>query len=186
MAENEKSKTKVVTGMVRLSYAHIWTPQTTDEGKEKYSVCLLISKTDTETIDRIQRAVQAAIERGTAVFGGRTPAPSLLKLPLRDGDAERPEDAAYRSCVFLNASSDTAPQIVDQRVQRILRQEEVYSGCYARVSLNFYAYNTKGNKGIAAGLGNIQKVRDGERLDGRMNAEDEFDCLPEEDDDLLG
>ena len=105
-----------------------------------------------------------------------------MKLPLRDGDAER-DDEAYKGAYFVNANSTTAPQIVDKAVQPILDRSEVYSGCCARVSINFYAFNTNGNKGIACGLGNIQKVRDGEPLSGRTSAADDF--ATDLDDDFL-
>ena len=95
--------------------------------------------------------------------------------------AERPEDEVYKDCYFVNANSTTPPQIVDQQVQPILDQNEVYSGCYARVAVTFYAFNSNGNKGIACGLGNIQKVRDGEPLSGHTNAADDFDALESDD-----
>lgn len=180
MANN--SKTKVITGIVRLSYANVWEPKAIAEGaKEKYSVSIIIPKDDKATIDKINAAVDAAIEEGIGKFGGKKPNKATLKLPLRDGDVEREDDEAYANSFFINANSTTAPQIVDQRVQPILDHSEVYSGVYARVSINFYAFNTNGNKGVAVGLGNIQKVRDGEPLGGKTNAADEFG----ESDDLL-
>ena len=172
--------TKVVTGKVRLSYAHVWEPVSINDSKPKYSVSLIIPKSDKETIKKINAAVDAAIEEGIAKFGGKKPNKAALKLPLRDGDTER-EDEAYKNSFFVNANSTTAPQIVDRAVNPILDREEVYSGCYARVSINFYAYNTNGNKGIACGLGNIQKVADGEPLGGRSNAKDDFGSLEDED-----
>jgi len=172
--------TKVVTGKVRLSYAHVWEPVSINDSKPKYSVSLIIPKSDKETIKKINAAVDAAIEEGIAKFGGKKPNKAALKLPLRDGDTER-EDEAYKNSFFVNANSTTAPQIVDRAVNPILDREEVYSGCYARVSVNFYAYNTNGNKGIACGLGNIQKVADGEPLGGRSNAKDDFGSLEDED-----
>ena len=126
--------------------------------------------------------MDAAIEDGIAKFGGKKPNKAALKLPLRDGDTER-DDEVYKNAYFVNANSTTAPQIVDRAVNPILDREEVYSGCYARVSINFYAYNTNGNKGIACGLGNIQKIADGEPLGGRSNAKDDFSSL--DDDDFL-
>ena len=126
--------------------------------------------------------MDAAIEEGIAKFGGKKPNKAAIKLPLRDGDTER-EDEAYAGHWFINANSKTAPQIVDKAVKPILDRDEVYSGCYARVSLNFYAFNSNGNKGIACGLGNIQKIRDGESLGGRSSATDDFSI--EEDDDFL-
>ena len=180
------NKTKVVTGLVRLSYANVWEPKVPTEGATpKYSVSLIIPKSDTETIAKINEAINAAIDEGVGKFGGKKPNRAALKLPLRDGDVEREDDDAYANAYFINANSVTAPQIVDTKVQPILDRGEVYSGVYARVSINFYAFNSNGNRGIACGLGNIQKVRDGEPLGGKTNASAEFGTL-DEDDDLLG
>ena len=172
--------TKVVTGKVRLSYAHVWEPVSINDSKPKYSVSLIIPKSDKETVKKINAAVDAAIEEGIAKFGGKKPNKAALKLPLRDGDTER-DDEVYKNSFFVNANSTTAPQIVDRSVNPIMDREEVYSGCYARVSINFYAYNTNGNKGIACGLGNIQKIADGEPLGGKTNAKDDFSSLDDED-----
>ena len=176
------SKTKVVTGVVRLSYANVWEAKALGDGQTpKFSVSIIIPKEDTETIARINEAVDAAIEEGIGKFGGKKPNKAAIKLPLRDGDLEREDDEAYAGSYFINANSITAPQIVDTKVQPILERGEVYSGVYARVSINFYAFNSNGNKGIACGLGNIQKVRDGEPLGGRSKPEDDFEEIPDED-----
>lgn len=175
------NKTKVVTGTVRLSYANLWEPKSINGGKEKYSVSVIIPKSDQRTIERIERAVDAAIEEGIGKFGGKKPNKKTIKLPLRDGDVEK-DDEAYKDAYFINANSMTAPQIVDANVEPILDRSEIYSGVYARVSLNFYAFNVNGNKGVACGLGNVQKVRDGEPLGGRTNASEEFEVLDVEDD----
>lgn len=175
------NKTKVVTGTVRLSYANLWEPKSINGGKEKYSVSVIIPKSDQRTIERIERAVDAAIEEGIGKFGGKKPNKKAIKLPLRDGDVEK-DDEAYKDAYFINANSMTAPQIVDANVEPILDRSEIYSGVYARVSLNFYAFNVNGNKGVACGLGNVQKVRDGEPLGGRTNASEEFEVLDVEDD----
>ena len=174
--------TKVLTGIVRLSYANVWEPKSINGGAEKYSVSLIIPKSDTETVDAINTAIDAAIKEGAHKFGGKIPNRAALKLPLRDGDLERDDDA-YKGCWFVNANSTTAPQIVDQRVRLILERSEIYSGVYARVSLSFYAFNSNGNRGVACGLGNIQKVKDGQPQGGKTNASDEFTTL--EDDDFL-
>ncbi len=179
---DKNNTTKVVTGIVRLSYANIWEPASVNGGTPKYSVSLIIPKSDTKTIAAINAAVDAAIKQGAAKFGGKIPNKAALKLPLRDGDTER-EDEAYKDSYFVNANSTTAPQIVDRAVQPILDRSEVYSGCYARVSVNFYAFNSNGNRGIACGLGNIQKIRDGEPLGGRTSAADDF--ATDLDDDFL-
>lgn len=174
--------TRIVTGEVRLSYAHVWEPNSIQGGKPKYSTSLIIPKTDTATIAAIEKAVDAAIEAGIGKFGGKRPNKAALKLPLHDGDIER-DDEIYTNAYFVNANSLTAPQIVDQNVAPILDRAEVYSGCYARVSLSFYAFNTNGNRGIACGLGNIQKTRDGESLgDGRVSAESDFGAVTPVDD----
>ena len=166
--------TKVVTSVVRLSYANVWEPKSINGGAEKYSVSLIIPKSDTKTLTAIQKAIDVAIEEGRGKFGGKIPNKSALKLPLRDGDIDRPDDEAYANCYFVNANSSTAPEIVDKARDPILNRSEVYSGVYARVSINFYAFNSNGNRGIACGLGNIQKVRDGEPLGGKTSAADDF------------
>lgn len=178
----KNDNTKVVTGLVRLSYASIWEPKSINGGDAKYSVSLIIPKTDTKTINAINKAVDTAIEEGKGRFGGKIPNKAALKLPLRDGDIER-DDEAYTNAYFINANSKTAPEIVDKGLNAILDRSDVYSGCYARVSLNFYAFNSNGNKGIACGLGNIQKMRDGEPLGGRSSAESDFATA--DDDDFL-
>lgn len=172
--------TKVVTGInTRLSYANIWEPKSINGGKEKYSVSLIIPKSDTKTVTAIEKAIDAAIEEGIGKFGGKKPNKAALKLPLRDGDLEK-DDVNYKDAYFINANSITAPQIVDKQVQPILDQAEVYSGCYARVSISFYAFNTNGNRGVACGLGNIQKIRDGEPLGGHSSASDDFTAIGEQ------
>ena len=177
---NKENSTKVVTGVVRLSYANVWEPISINGSKPKYSVSLIIPKNDKATVDAINRAVENAIKDGAAKFGGKIPPRGSLKLPLRDGDTER-DDEAYKGSYFVNANSTTAPQIVDRQVQPILDRGEIYSGCYARVSVNFYAFNSNGNRGIACGLGNIQKIRDGEPLGGKTSAADDFATDPDDD-----
>lgn len=174
---------KVVTGKVRLSYEHIWEPASINGSDEKYSVSLIIPKSDTKTIKAIQDAIEEAKQDGKAKFGGKIP--TNLKLPLRDGDIERPDDEAYINSYFINANSKDKPQIVDRNVQPILDRNEVYSGCYAKVSISLYPFNTNGNRGIACGLGNIQKIADGEPLGGRTRAEDDFSVFDDGEDDFL-
>ena len=179
----KQNNTKVVTGIVRLSYANIWDPKTPVSGGDpRYSCSLIIPKSDTETVDAINRAIDCAIQEGIGKFGGKIPNKAALKLPLRDGDLER-EDDAYKGCWFINANSNTAPGVVDANREPIYDTSEIYSGVYARVSLSFYAFNSNGNRGIACGLGNIQKIRDGESLGGRSNAADDF--ATDLDDDFL-
>ena len=179
--------TKVITGVnTRWSYVNAWEPKSINGGAPKYSVSLIIPKSDTKTIEKIQAAIQAAYDEGQDKLKGNgksVPALSVLKTPLRDGDAERPDDEAYADSYFINANSGTAPGIVDADRQPILDRSEVYSGVYGRASINFYAFNSNGNKGIACGLNNLQKIRDGEPLGGKSRAEDDF--ASEEEDDFL-
>lgn len=178
--------TKVITGEVRLSYANLWEPKSINGGAPKYSVSIIIPKSDTRTIAKIKAAIEAAYREGETKLKGNgktVPALSALKTPLRDGDTERPDDEAYSGSYFINANSATAPGIVDSACETILERSQIYSGVYARASVNFYAFNSNGNKGIACGLNNIQKLRDGDPLGGKPRAEDDF--ATDEDADFL-
>lgn len=185
MANNVNNPTKVITGPnTRWSYANVWTPKSINGGDAKYSVSLIIPKSDKKTIAKIEAAIEAAYREGEAKLKGNgrsVPALSVLKTPLRDGDTERPDDEAYADSYFVNANSSTAPGIVDADRQPIIDTSEVYSGVYGRASINFYAFNSNGNKGIACGLNNLQKIRDGEPLGGKSRAEDDFADGDEED-----
>lgn len=177
--------TKVITGpRTRWSYANVWDPKSINGGDPKYSVSLIIPKSDTKTIAKIEAAIQAAYEEGESKLRGNSktvPALSVLKTPLRNGDRERPDDEAYRNSYFINANSATKPGIVDADRNPILDRSEVYSGVYGRASVNFYAFNSNGNKGIACGLNNLQKISDGEPLGGKSRAEDDFATDDEDD-----
>ena len=173
--------TKIVTGKVRFSYANVYEPKSINGSDPKYSVSLIIPKSDKKTLADIKAAIEQAKKDGVSKFGGKVPA--NLKLPLRDGDVDRAEDEAYKDSYFINANSKDKPGIVDKGVKPILDQSEFYSGCYGRASINFYAFNQNGNKGIACGLQNLQKLSDGEPLSGRSRAEDDFSTA--EDDDFL-
>lgn len=179
--------TKVITGInTRWSYANVWDPKAIDGGKPKYSVSLIVSKDDTATVDKIKAAIQAAYEEGQSKLKGNgksVPPLAAIKNPLRDGDIEKPDDEAYAGCYFVNANSATAPGVVDADRQPIIERSEVYSGVYGRASINFYAFNVNGNKGIACGLNNLQKLRDGEPLGGKASAESDF--ATDTDDDFL-
>jgi len=157
-----KGETKVITSLVRLSYANIFEPRSINGSEPKYSVSLIIPKSDKQLVEIIKQAIENAKERDKGKWNGKIPA--NLKLPLRDGDEERPEDEAYANSYFINANSTKPPAVVglekDKATGKAIRltEEEVYSGCYARVSIDFYGYNAAGNRGIACGLGNVQKI----------------------------
>jgi len=176
--------TKVITGEVRLSYANLWESKSINGGAPKYSVSIIIPKSDTRTIAKIKAAIEAAYREGeTKLKGNGKTVPPLasLKTPLRDGDIDRPDDEAYADSYFVNANSGTAPGIVDSACETIFERSQIYSGVYARASVNFYAFNSNGNKGIACGLNNIQKLRDGDPLGGKPRAEDDFATDDDED-----
>lgn len=181
------SDTKVVTGKVRFSYVHVFKPWAGQANQEpKYSVSLIIPKSDKKTVAKINKAVEAAKAAGiSGKWGGKVPA--NLRLPLRDGDIERPDDEAYKNSYFLSANSTQKPGVVDENLNEIIDPREFPSGCYGRASVNFYAYDVSGNRGIACGLNNLQKLADGELLGGRSRAEDDFaeEYESDDDDDLL-
>lgn len=182
-----QNPTKVITGVnTRWSYANVWDPKSINGGTPKYSVSLIVPKSDTVTVSKIKAAIEAAYEEGQSKLKGSAksvPALSVIKTPLRDGDLERPDDPAYANSYFINANSASAPGIVDADRNPIMERSEVYSGVYGRASINFYAFNSNGNRGIAVGLNNLQKIRDGEPLGGKSRAEDDF--ATEADDDFL-
>lgn len=134
---------KVVTGEVRFSYAHVWEPDSINGSDPKYSVSILIPKSDTKTINMINKAIEAAKEMGKSEkFGGKIPA--NLKLPLRDGDEDRPDDEVYSGHYFVNANCKTKPGIVDKNCQPITDSTEFYSGCYGHASITFYPFSANG------------------------------------------
>jgi hypothetical protein len=166
------NKVKVVTGKVRFSYANVFTPKASVEGgAPKYSVSIIIPKTDKESIAKIQKAFEDTKASAASYFGGTVP--KGLKGGLRDGDEEK-DDPAYAGCYFINANSAQKPGVVDADLNPILDQSEFYSGCYGRASITFYPYNAQGSKGIACGLNNVQKLEDGEKLGGATSAAADF------------
>jgi len=154
----KSSSTKVMIPC-RFSYLHCWEPTSFNGNTPKYSISAIIPKSDTATVNAIKAAVEAAKMESLHKWGGKIP--PNLKLPLRDGDTDRPDDEAYAGCFFLNANSPQQPQIIDSHKQLIFNKSDVYSGCYGVISVTFYGFNANGNRGIAAGLGNIQKLKDG-------------------------
>lgn len=177
--------TKVITGPnTTFSYLNCWDPKAIQGGTPKFSVSLIIPKSDVKTIEKIKSAIQAAYEEGQSKLKGNgksVPSLSTLKTPLRDGDLERPDDEAYKNSYFINANSGTAPGIVDADRNPIIDRSEMYSGVKGRASINLYAYNVNGNRGIACGLNNLQKISDGTPLGGKSRAEDDFATEDNED-----
>lgn len=173
MANNPQTSTKVITGKVRFSYLHVFEAYASEEGQEKkYSVSLIIPKSDQATLQKIGEAVAAAKEQARVKLGGKLPA--KFKLPLNDGDTERPDDPAYANSYYLNANCKTRPGVVDKDLNPVIDPDDLYSGCYGRASITFYPFDSNGNRGVACGLNNLQKLKDGEPLGGRVSAEADF------------
>lgn len=170
----------LVTGKVRFSYVQVFEPKSINGGEAKYSVTLLIPKSDNATYQRILAEMNRVLQEGvTEVFKGVMPAnPSL---PIYDGDGLKPSGEAFgaecKGHWVIHAKSNTAPEVVDTSCNPIIGKNEFYSGCYGRASLSFYAYNKNGNKGVGCGLGNVQKLEDGQPLDGRTTAAEDFGAM---------
>jgi len=168
----------ITTGEVRLSYVNVFEPQTRPGSEPKYSVTVLVPKSDTATKAAIDAAIAAAIEMGVnrCWNGVRPPQPAIC---VHDGDGPRPSDgqpfgAECKGMWVFTASSKNQPGIVDINIQPILDPREVYSGCYGRVNVTFFPYNSNGKKGIGCALNHVQKLRDGEPLVDRVTAEEAF------------
>lgn len=180
--------TKVITNKVRLSYVHLFEPDAFEGQDPKYSTVILIDKTDTETVDAIKSAQKAAYEmaKGDKLKGLK---PTAVKTTLRDGDEEKDldEQPEYEGMYFMSLSSKSAPGLLN-KFKKKATEEDVYSGVYARVSMNLFAFNTAGNKGISAGLNNVMALGEGDYLGGKASAESDFEDFEaaDEDDDLEG
>lgn len=167
----------LVTGKVRFSYVSVLEPRAVNGGVEKYSVTLLIPKSDNDTYQKIVAEINKTLQENvTDTFKGVMPA--NLNLPLYDGDGIRPSGEPFgpecKGHWVVSAKSNTAPEVVDANCNPIISKSEFYSGCYGRASIRFYAYNQNGNKGVGCGLGNVQKLEDGQPLDGRTTAAEDF------------
>ena len=156
MKEEKNMSIKVVFGEVRFSYAHVFEPTSINGNDEpKYSVSILIPKQNKEVVEKVKKAINEAVKEGVSKFGGKIP-------------------PNYAGHYFLNANCKTKPGVIDRYKKPIVDTTEFYSGCYGYASVSFYAFHSAGNKGIACGLNNLMKTREGENLGGRARAEDDF------------
>lgn len=186
MIEPKVKDTKVVIGPCRLSYTHVFNKYTPDGDAStgKYMTNVLIPKSEKATVNAIKQAIEAAKKQATvSKWGGKEP--KKLDLPLRDGDTDKEDDDVYADCYFINAKSNTRPGVCDKHKNPITDEDEIYSGVWAYVSVNFYGYDVSGNRGVACGLNNIMKFKDDDRLGGRASAESDFEDIDNEDDDDL-
>lgn len=162
-----------ITPVGRASYVHVWEMSELPNGKMAYNMAIIFPKDDEAGIKTVKAAIQSA---AIDFFGeDKSKWPTGMRNPLNDGDEDdNKRGAAYANSFYLNLKSDKKPGVVGPDAKPLLDQDEFYSGCYCRASINFFGYNKAGNKGVGVGLNNVMKVKDGERLDGRQNAETEF------------
>jgi hypothetical protein len=177
----------MITTELRFSYLNVFEAKPDPQGTMKFSVSMLIAKTDVEGIKEFQTAVNTAVQKGLDVNKFTQAQVKGLRLPIRDGDVEFEEGnrgPEYKDCFFINASSKNKPGVVkvqtNSRPVPVFDPDDFYSGCYGRVDVNFFPYNQAGNRGIGCGLNNIMMTKEGERLDGRMKAEDAFASYTDE------
>jgi hypothetical protein len=175
------SETAVRLGEVRFSYCNVFAPRRNPDGTQgKYSVCVIIPKSNTEAVALFKSAYEAARAAGkTTKWGGKIPA--KVTMPLHDGDEERPDDPAFEGCWYFNCSSNNAPgvRVKDElgQIVEALDDSDFYSGAYGAVTVNLFPYASNGNSGVGIGLNNLIKLRDGERLSGGRSADADFSDL---------
>lgn len=175
--------TKVVFGPCRLSYVYVFQKFNPDNKADggKYMASILIPKSEKQTIEAVKQAIEEARREAVAKkWGGKEP--KKLDMPLRDGDDREKDEEDYEGHFYLNAKSSTRPGLVGRDMTPITDEEEIYSGVWAYVSVSFFGYSTSGNNGVACGLNNIMKFKDGDRMGGRTSAQNDFDGMDPEDD----
>ena len=170
------SDTALRLGEVTFAFAHVLYPRREEDGTAgKYSVCVLIPKSDVSAINMIQQAVAAAQEKGRMTkWGGKIPA--RMNLPLHDGDADD-KGPEFAGMMYFNCSTKNKPGVrvlENGHISEALDDDDFYSGCWGAVTVNMYPYANSGNNGIAVGLNNVIKTRDAERLSGGSSADADF------------
>ncbi len=163
---------KVITPKFRVSFPYVFKQNTYNADNPKYTLTMLFPKKS--DLSEIEAIILAAIEARWPDVAKR---PKNIANPLRDGDVERDGTPGYEGCIFASCSSQEKPQIIDFEKKELFDDTEFYAGCYARASIVAYTYDIKGNRGVALGLQNVQKLADGEKFSGRAKAADEFDAV---------
>jgi hypothetical protein len=170
---------KVITPVGRASFPNLMKPKLNEmSGKSEYSVDILFDKkTD---LTKLKELLEKTIKEkwGTKV-------PKVLNNPIKDGDGTKkngePYGPEYHGCFFITVKNTRKPGVVDSQNQDILTEEEIYGGCFIRASVNAFAYDRSGNRGVSLSLNNVQKVKDGEAFGAaRVSAADEFDVIDDE------
>lgn len=171
----------LITPVGIASYVHVWEMTKLLNGQMAYNMAILLPKSNEEGIKSIRQAIASAAREKWGDDKKKWPA--KLVSPLHDGDAPENQDKPenYRKCFYMNPKTDRQPGVVGPNAKPIMDQDEFYSGCYCRVSVNFFGYDKGGNKGVGVGLNNVMKIKDGPRLDGRKSAESEFDAYKDPD-----
>ena len=175
------SNTQMTTGEVRLSYAHLYDPYSNNGGDPKYSVTVLMPKTDVQAKARLDAAFEAAKQKGIAEKWNGV-LPPVVASAIHDGDGVRPNGEPFgaecKGHWVFTASSKNPVSLVDASMNPIVQKGELYSGCYARVCVSLFPYNSNGKRGIGIGLEAVQKLRDGDPLGGGVSVADAFGGAP--------
>lgn len=180
MADKGKIK-KLTTGIFRVSFPHVFKPQTTPSGEQRFSVVMLFPK-DAEADLKALKALAktAAFEKwGKDSIESKKVKP---QWPWRDGEEKAEQYDGYEGMIFMTASSKNKPKVVDKNVEPIIDESEFYPGCFAKAAVNAYAWEWKGKKGVSFGLINLQKVKDGEAFGFSSKPEDDFEVVEGGDD----
>lgn len=189
-APRKRDETVVITGKdTRFSYCNLIEPKSINGGKPRYGLSLLVSKDDRQTVKALKDGQRAAYEKHKDKLknkNGSIPPMEMIKLAIRDGDMDRPDDPAYANCLFVNANTETLPRLFDEYGNEVMDRTEIYSGCYGKAAVEFFVFNTNGNRGIACHLLALQKMRDGEPLGGTRISIEDFLAADDDDEELLG
>ena len=191
MSNEKREFLKTMSCEFRVSFPQVFTPKAYLQNEPKFSVVMLFDKAaqETEQFKTMKGLAKKAFVRkfGQAVWDGSTKDDfgwpvihngQIYKNPFRSGGDKAEKYEGYGDgVVFITASSKNRPGLVDEALQPIITEADFYAGCYARATINAYEYDAGANKGVAFGLNNLQKLRDGEAFSGRVKAEDEFDAV---------
>jgi len=174
-AAPSKDPRHVITPKARLNFAYLFHPRPPMNGQAgdpSYS-CVLTFDPGTDLSPMKMAAFAAAKEKWADK--ART---MSLRSPFRNNSDREGQEGFPPGGVFVTCRSNNRPGVVDQAVQPILSTDAIYSGCWVRASLRAFAYENAGNRGVSFALLNVQKISDGDRLDNRRSAEQDFEPLP--------
>ena len=176
-------KTDLMTPEFRVSFPEVFEPKAFGNSAAKYSVCMLFPRTD-EVKDFFTKCKRIEAQVIAEKWGENVP-DGLKTLPINDGN-KKSKLQGYKDHYFITPKSGTKPGLVDGQIQPIIDREQFYGGCYAKATLNIYAYEyreggTVISRGVTFGLNNIMKTKDGDAFSGRTRPEDDFQPIESED-----